>query len=252
MGHRGPRGPLREYLRSPKGHFGDCRFSLRKTHIGPQGPPKVTSSFHLSFWGGKKTPKGRFRGRRVEPKNRFGGPFGPFWALEGPKSRFSEIPGGTLKATVSHKIRGAPQGPPKERFWSDFGRLGVDFGATLGVHGSILGSILHRLGAPCGSISRRFSEYIHADVRAHKHTHKQTNERTKKPNVDRYIQCFNLRGLTTGRIRNIRTPAGSITTTRPDRRKDPKPWNTCRKHNNDTQQAQNNPAKWPGGMRVSD
>jgi len=47
MGHRGPRRPLREHLGSPKGHFGDCRFSSRKTYIGPQGPPKVTSCLFL-------------------------------------------------------------------------------------------------------------------------------------------------------------------------------------------------------------
>ena len=125
--------------------------------------------------------------------------------------------------TSSRERPRAPRRTPKERFWSDVGRLGVDFGATLGVHGSILGSLLHRLGAPCGSISRRFSEYIHADLYARKHTHKQTSERTKKPNIDRYIHSFNFRGLTTGRIRNNRTPAGSIRTTRPDHRKDPKP-----------------------------
>ena len=52
-----------------------------------------------------------------------GRPFGPFWALEGPKSRFSEIPGGTLKATVSHKVPGAPQGPPEGPPRSDFGAI---------------------------------------------------------------------------------------------------------------------------------
>ena len=174
--------------------------------------------------------------------------WGPFGLLLGPsrskKSLFRDLwsnAEGNRAAQNPRSAPGTPRRTPKERFWSDFGRLGVDFGATLGVHGSILGSILHRLGAPCGSISRRFSEYIHADLHAHKHTHKQTNERTKKPNVDRYIQSFNLRGLTTGRIRNIRTPAGSIRTTRPDHRKDPKPTfiHTCKHANKQTNKQRN-------------
>ena len=104
------------------------------------------------------------------------------------------------------------------RFWSDCGCLGVDLGATLGVYVPTLdrfwssrgrfrshfggswanfGSILDRLGAPCGSRLRRSSDlYRHASLHAHKHASRHTicKQTDDYANKHRYhIQSFNLR-----------------------------------------------------------
>ena len=115
----------------PGGYFGDDRFSSRKTYIWPQGPPKSAHFFFsLVVLGGQKSPKWRSGGRRVGPIDFFGGPFGAFWALRGPKSRFFEISGGTLNATVSHIVPGGPRGAPE-------GLQGSYFRAILVVSGWI-------------------------------------------------------------------------------------------------------------------
>ena len=110
----GPKAPPRAPW-GPKGAFWRASFFLKENvHLAPRAPQSGLFFVSFGVLGGQKTPKWRFGGRRVGSINFFGGPFGSFWALRGPKSRFFEISGGTLNATVSHIVPGAPQGPPKD------------------------------------------------------------------------------------------------------------------------------------------
>ena len=174
MGHRGPRRPLREHLGSPKGHFGDCRFSSRKTYIGPQGPLKVTSFFSMCRFGGAKNAQVALSGA---PGRAYQSLWGPLWPLLGPRRSEKLIfrhawwnLEGNRCAQNPRSAPGPPRRTPKGRFWSDFGRLGVDFGATLGVHGPILDRfctdwVLH-VGRCCVAfrICTNIQTYMHTNV----------------------------------------------------------------------------------------
>ena len=80
-GDRGCRRPLREHPWSPKGLFSDSHSYLGKTHIGPQGPPEVTSFFFRApFWGGKNAQVAI----SSDPSRAYKFSFGPFWRHLGP------------------------------------------------------------------------------------------------------------------------------------------------------------------------
>ena len=163
-----------------------CRFGgAKNAQVALSGAP---GRAYQSLWGPLWPLLGPWRSEKSIFRH-------PWWNLEG--NRCAQNP---------RSAPGPPRRTPKGRFWSDVGRLGVDLGATLGVHVAILdrfwssrgrfrshfggpwanfGSILDRLDAPCGSMLCRSSDFVQTCkltcTQTCKHTHnQQTNRRRCK------------------------------------------------------------------------
>ena len=134
---------------------------------------------------------------------------GPFWPLLGPwrsEKLIFRDPRWNLEgnrfAQNSRSAPGTPQRTPKERFWTDFGRLGVDFGATLGVHGPIWDRFCTDWVLHVGRCCVAFSDlYKHANLHAHKHANRHTISKQTDDDANKHRYKHSILQSTAGGMR---------------------------------------------------